>query len=60
MHNLITIGDFALVFGLTLIAVEDVALLNIGLQDFSGAMGDLTSSLSILHVPHEKRRSAWC
>jgi ATP-binding cassette, subfamily B, bacterial len=53
MLGLITIGDFAFVFGITLIVAEDIWHATISLQDFSRAMGDLKSSLSILNVPQE-------
>lgn len=53
MIGLITIGDFAFVFGITLSVAEDIWHATISLQDFSRAMGDLKSSLSILNVPQE-------
>lgn len=51
--GLISIGDFAFVFGLSLIVAEDIWRATISLQDFSRAMGDLKSALSILSVPQE-------
>lgn len=49
----ISIGDFAFVFGIALIVAEDIWRATTSLQDFSRAMGDLKSALSILSVPQE-------
>ena len=51
--NLVTIGDFAFVFGIVIAISEDIWLATLSLQDFSRAMGDLRSSLTILHVPQQ-------
>ncbi|MBA3813903.1 MAG: ABC transporter ATP-binding protein [Alphaproteobacteria bacterium] len=51
MTGSISIGDFAFVFGISLIVAEDIWEATSSLQDFSRAMGDLRSSLSILTVP---------
>lgn len=51
MQNLISIGDFALVFGLCLITTDDLWQSVVTMQDFSRAMGDLKSSLSPLMLP---------
>jgi ATP-binding cassette subfamily B protein len=53
MMGSISIGDFAFVFGISLVVAEDIWLATISLQEFSRAMGDLRSSLSILNVPQE-------
>lgn len=53
MAGLISIGDFAFVFGIALIVAEDIWHATTSLQDFSRAMGDLKSALSILNVPQE-------
>ncbi len=53
MKGLISIGDFAFVFGITLVIAEDIWLATISLQEFSRAMGDLKSALSILNIPQE-------
>ncbi len=53
MTGLITIGDFAFVFGISLVVAEDIWHATISLQDFSRAMGDLKSALSILNVPQQ-------
>ncbi len=53
MVGLISIGDFAFVFGISLVVSEDIWTATISLQNFSRAMGDLKSALTILNVPHE-------
>lgn len=53
MGGFITIGDFAFVFGISLVVAEDIWHATISLQDFSRAMGDLKSALSILNVPQQ-------
>lgn len=53
MIGAISIGDFAFVFGITLVVAEDIWLATVSLQDFSRAMGDLKSALSILNAPQE-------
>jgi ATP-binding cassette subfamily B protein len=52
-NNLISIGDFAFVFGMVLGLAEDIWLVTISLQSFARAMGDLKSALSILRIPQE-------
>ena len=49
--GLITIGDFAFVFGIALVVAEEIWHATISLQSFARAMGDLRSSLSILQIP---------
>lgn len=51
MVGSISIGDFAFVFGIVLVVADDIWRATISLQDFSRAMGDLKSALSILNVP---------
>ncbi len=53
MIGAVTIGDFAFVFGISLVVAEDIWQATISLQDFSRAMGDLKSALSILNVPQQ-------
>lgn len=52
-EGLITIGDFAFVFGLALAMAEDVWITTMTMQDFSQILGDLRSSLSILRIPQQ-------
>lgn len=51
LQNLISIGDFALVFGLCLITTDDLWQSVVTMQDFSRTMGDLKSALSPLILP---------
>lgn len=51
MNHMISIGDFAFVFGIVLISVEDIWEVTTSLQDFSRDMGNLKSALSILQEP---------
>lgn len=51
LHGLVTVGDFAFVFGITLIVAEHIWQATISLQEFARAMGDLKSSLSLMEVP---------
>lgn len=53
MMGVISIGDFAFVFGMTYIVSEDIWKATISLQDFSRAMGDIKSCLSILRTPQQ-------
>lgn len=53
MSGLISLGDFAFVFGISLIVSEEIWHATISFQDFSRAMGDLKSALSILNVPQD-------
>jgi len=55
MSGFISVGDFAFVFGIVLIVAEDIWHATISLQDFSRAMGDLKSALTILNIPQENR-----
>jgi ATP-binding cassette subfamily B protein len=52
-NNLISIGDFAFVFGMVLGLAEDIWLVTISLQSFTRAMGDLKSALSVLRTPQD-------
>lgn len=54
MHNQISIGDFAFVFGIILVVIDDIWSATASLQSFSRTMGDLRSSISILYAPHQK------
>ncbi len=51
--NLVTIGDFAFVFGIVISISEDIWQATISLQDFSRAMGDLRSALSVINIPQQ-------
>ena len=53
MNGLISIGDFAFVFGISLVVAESIWLATISMQDFARAMGDFKSALSILKVPQQ-------
>lgn len=53
MHNLVTIGDFAFVFGISLMVAEDIWQATTSLQEFAKMMGDLKSSLSIIERPQQ-------
>ncbi len=49
----VSIGDFAFVLGLTYVVADDIWNATTSLQDFSRAMGDVKSCLSILHTPQQ-------
>ena len=51
--GLITTGDFAFIFGLTLVVAEDIWHVTNSLQDFSKTLGKLKSALSLINKPHE-------
>lgn len=53
MQNVISIGDFAFVFGISLVTTDDIWHTTVSLQDFARAMGDVKSSLSILNTAQE-------
>jgi ATP-binding cassette subfamily B protein len=53
--NQITVGDFAFIFVSMLVAAQALWDSILSLQDFSRAMGDLKSALSILQAPHAHR-----
>jgi ATP-binding cassette subfamily B protein len=53
IHELISIGDFAFVFGISLIMVEDIWHTTISLQDFTHVVGELKSALTVLYVPQQ-------
>ncbi len=53
MIGVVSVGDFAFVLGIALMAGEDIWQATISLRDFARAMGDLKSALLVLHVPHE-------
>lgn len=53
MIGQVTVGDFAFVFGIGIIVAENIWHATVSLQDFSRAMGDLKSALSILTVPQQ-------
>lgn len=55
MSGLISLGDFAFVFGISLVVADDIWHATVSLQDFSRAMGDLKSALSILYVPQQNK-----
>lgn len=49
----VSIGDFAFVFGIALVVAQDIWRVTVSLQNFSRAMGDLKSALSILNIPQQ-------
>lgn len=53
MRGLISVGDFAFVFGIAIVVAEDIWQATASLQDFARAMGDLKSSLTILNIPQQ-------
>lgn len=53
MNGMVTVGDFAFVFGIMLIVAEDLWQTTTSLQEFARSMGDLKSSLSILETPQQ-------
>lgn len=53
MKGLVSVGDFAFVFGISLVAAEDIWQATLSLQDFSRSMGDLKSALSIIKAPQK-------
>lgn len=53
MNGLISVGDFAFVFGMALVMAEDIWEATMSLQDFSRAIGDLKSAVSILSIPQQ-------
>lgn len=52
MTDQVTIGDFAFVFGIFQVVAEHIWHATVSLKDFSRAMGDLKSALSILNISH--------
>lgn len=55
MAGAVSIGDFAFVFGITIVVAEDIWQATISLQDFARAMGDLKSALSVISVPQQAK-----
>lgn len=53
MIGVISIGDFAFVFGISMVVAEDVWQATMGLHGFVRALGDFKSAMSILMIPHE-------
>lgn len=53
MNGLISIGDFAFVFGMALVMADDIWRATMSLQDFSRAIGDLKSAVSLLRIPQQ-------
>lgn len=54
LNGLITVGDFAFVFGLALTLSDDMWRATISFQDFLREIGDLRSAFSIVFVPQER------
>lgn len=52
-HHMISVGSFAFVFGIILVASKDIWDITISLQDFIRAMGDMKSCMSILQTPQK-------
>ena len=53
MRGEVSVGDFAFVFGMVISVARSIWESTISMQDFSRAMGDCKSSLSILNTPQE-------
>lgn len=53
MQQSISIGDFAFVFGMSLVIGEGIWKTTVSMQDFARAMGDFKSALSILETPQQ-------
>ena len=49
----ITIGDFAFVFGLSIVVAENIWQATLSMQDLARVMGDFKSALSILLIPQQ-------
>lgn len=54
MIGLISVGEFAFVFGIALVVTDDIWHATVSLQDFSRAMGDWKSALSILSIEQNR------
>lgn len=52
-EGVVSLGDFAFVFGITLHTIENIWEITVSLQDFARSMGDFRSALSLLNHPHE-------
>jgi ATP-binding cassette subfamily B protein len=52
-HELISLGDFAFVLGISLVVARDIWNATVSLQNFSRMIGDLKSALTLLHAPQE-------
>jgi len=52
MSGLVSVGDFAFVFGMTMVVADDIWRATVKLQDFSMDMGDLKSSLAVFDGPN--------
>ncbi|WP_375330093.1 ABC transporter ATP-binding protein [Candidatus Tisiphia endosymbiont of Nemotelus uliginosus] len=50
IHGLISVGDFAFVFGIALIVADDIWDATVSLQNFTRSMGDLKSALSLVTI----------
>jgi ATP-binding cassette, subfamily B, bacterial len=50
IHGLISVGDFAFVFGIALIVADNIWETTVSLQNFTRSMGDLKSALSIVTI----------
>lgn len=53
MSGSVSVGDFAFVFGISIVVAEDIWHATISMQDFARAMGDLKSALTILKIPQQ-------
>jgi len=60
MNNLVSIGDFAFVFGMLMIVSGDIWNATRSFQDFASSVGDLRSSMSILKTPQENLDNESC
>jgi len=53
MSGVISVGDFAFVLGIALVAGDDIWQATVSLRDFARAMGDLRAAFVVLSEPHE-------
>lgn len=53
MAGSISVGDFAFVFGMVLVMADDIWRATMSYQDFSRAVGELRSAMSILEIPQQ-------
>lgn len=58
LNNVLSIGDFAFVFSMTLVISEKIWHFTVDIQNFSQKMGDLKSAFSLLQKPQENLDSA--
>jgi len=60
IDNLVSIGDFAFVFGMLMIVSGDIWSATRSFQYFTSSVGDLRSSMSIIKTPQQNLDSSAC